>query len=162
MEPNEALGVAAQVAVALAGFAGVVVVFRSGSLHEWSKADKFRLRLLLSNSLTPLGLCLVGVLLLSAKISPDTIWRWCSGVAAAVLFRMAVVYVRDFRGVPRVELQTAGASAPLFYVGGMIGTLVTLLQLYNTVLLNAFWPFFLAIVTLILAAMVQFVRLVIH
>ena len=162
MEPNEALGVAAQVAVALAGFAGVVVVFRAGSVHEWSKADKFRLRLLLSNSLTPLGLCLVGVLLLAAKISPDTIWRWCSGVAAAVLFRMAAVYVRDFRSFPRVELEAAGASAPLFYVGGVMGSLVTLLQLYNVAILNSFWPFFLAIVTLIFAAMVQFVRLVMH
>ena len=162
MEPNEALGTAAQVAVALAGFAGVVVVFRSGSVHEWSNADRFRLRLLLSNSLVPLGLCLVGLLLLSAKISPDTIWRWCSGVAASVLFRMAFVYVRDFRRLPRAELQAAGASAALFYVGGVIGTLVTLLQLYNIAMLNAFWPFFVAIVTLIFAAMVQFVRLVIH
>ena len=35
MEPGEALSTAAQVAVALAGFAGVVVAFRRGSLHDW-------------------------------------------------------------------------------------------------------------------------------
>jgi hypothetical protein len=34
MEPGEALGIAAQVGVALAAFAGVVVVFRRESLHE--------------------------------------------------------------------------------------------------------------------------------
>jgi len=34
MEPGEALGIAAQIAVALAGFAGVVVVFRRESVHE--------------------------------------------------------------------------------------------------------------------------------
>ena len=50
MEPNEALGIAAQVAVALAGFAGIVVVFRPQSVHEWSRLDRFRLRLLLHNS----------------------------------------------------------------------------------------------------------------
>jgi len=43
MEPGEALTSAAQIAVALAGFAGVVVAFRSSSLHEWSLLDKFRL-----------------------------------------------------------------------------------------------------------------------
>jgi hypothetical protein len=53
MEPGEALTTAAQIAVALAGFAGVVVTFRSKSLHEWSQRDKFRLWLLLGNALSP-------------------------------------------------------------------------------------------------------------
>jgi hypothetical protein len=44
MEPGEALGIAAQIAVTLAGFAGVVVVFRRESVHEWSPPDKLRLR----------------------------------------------------------------------------------------------------------------------
>jgi hypothetical protein len=49
MQPGEALGTTAQIAVALAGFAGVVVVFRE-SVHDWSTIDKFRLRLILSSS----------------------------------------------------------------------------------------------------------------
>jgi hypothetical protein len=36
MEPSETLSTAAQIAVALAGFAGVVVVFRRESGHDWS------------------------------------------------------------------------------------------------------------------------------
>jgi hypothetical protein len=39
MEPGETIGIAAQ--VALAGFAGVVVVFGRVSAHEWSPIDKF-------------------------------------------------------------------------------------------------------------------------
>jgi hypothetical protein len=54
MEPGEALSTTAQIAVALAGFAGVVVVFRRESVHEWSPIDKLRLRLLLTNSILPL------------------------------------------------------------------------------------------------------------
>ena len=53
MQPSEALSASAQVAVTLAGFAGVVVAFRSRSVHEWSKVDKFRLQILLSNSALP-------------------------------------------------------------------------------------------------------------
>ena len=55
MEPGEALGIAAQIAVTLAGFAGVVVVFRREAVHEWSEIDKLRLRFLLANSILPHG-----------------------------------------------------------------------------------------------------------
>ena len=81
MEPSEALGIAAQIAVALAGFAGVVVVFRREAVHEWTGIDKLRLRLLLANSILPLGLCMLGLLLLTIKPAPPGIWRWCSGIA---------------------------------------------------------------------------------
>jgi hypothetical protein len=67
MEPGEALGIAAQIAVALAGFAGVVVVFRREAIHEWSGIDKLRLRLLLANSILPLGLSMLGLLLLTRR-----------------------------------------------------------------------------------------------
>ena len=60
MEPGETLGIAAQIAVALAGFAGVVVVFGRVPAHEWSPIDKFRLRQLLTNSILPLVLCMIG------------------------------------------------------------------------------------------------------
>ena len=39
---------------------------------------------------------------------------------------------------------------------------VTLLQLYNAVLLNAFWPFLTAIVVQLIAAMFQFARLILR
>jgi hypothetical protein len=75
MEPGEALGTTVQVAVALAGFAGVVVVFRTESVHQWSAVDKFRLRLLLGNSVIPLTFCLFGLLLLVFSPPPTGIWR---------------------------------------------------------------------------------------
>ena len=85
MEPGEALTTAAQIAVALAGFAGVVVAFRSSSLHEWSLLDKFRLWLLLGSALAPLLSCLFGMLLLTIKPTPFPIWRWCSGFSLLLI-----------------------------------------------------------------------------
>jgi hypothetical protein len=76
MEPGEALGIAAQIAVTLVGFAGVVVVFRRESVHEWAPVDRLRLRLLLTNSILPLCLCMMGLLLLSIKPMPPGMWRW--------------------------------------------------------------------------------------
>src|SRR5438309_3645885 len=87
MEPSEALSTAAQIAVALAGFAGVVVVFRRESVHDWSAIDKFRLRLLLTNSILPLALCGIGVLLLTVKPAHAGIWRGAGTKPFGVLHR---------------------------------------------------------------------------
>jgi len=97
MEPGEALSSAAQIAIALAGFAGVVVVFRRESVHEWSPADKLRLRLLLTNSILPLVLCMIGLLLLTIRPAPAGIWRWCSGFAFVASLLVAITMTKIFR-----------------------------------------------------------------
>lgn len=97
MEPGEALGIAAQIAVALAGFAGVVVVFRRESVHEWSAIDKVRLRLLLANSILPLGLCMMGLLLLTLEPMPPAVWRWCSAIEFVVFLFFVVTMAKTFR-----------------------------------------------------------------
>src|SRR5260370_39838786 len=85
MQPSEALSASAQVAVTLAGFAGVVVAFRSGSVHEWSNVDKFRLRILLMNSAIPLVLSILAMLLSSTALDQDRVWQGCSVVAFVIV-----------------------------------------------------------------------------
>jgi hypothetical protein len=158
MEPNEALGVAAQVAVTLAGFAGVVVVFRPNSLHEWSPIDRFRLRLLLHNSICPLAFALFGMLLLTIKPTPEWIWRTCS--LFGLLFQLpgTIVAIKSSRSL--AAHQFAGANKILFYTIGVLGVATQILQLINIALLNLFWPFFLSIVLHLITGMLQFMRMV--
>ena len=160
MEPGEALSAAAQLAVALAGFAGVVVVFRSGALHEWAPIDKLRLRLLLSNSILPFTLCLLAMLLLSIKPVPPWIWRGCSGLALAFLLPFAVITTKGARSLTGNELDLTGSSRFIFYVIGALGTAAMLLQIYNLIVLNVFWAFFATITVQLLAGIFQFVRLI--
>jgi hypothetical protein len=160
MEPGEALGTAAQVAVALAGFAGVVVVFRTESVHQWSAVDRFRLRLLLGNSVVPLTLCLFGMLLLILNPSPTGIWRWGSGFASAVLFPYGLLLGRSARGIPRGEFPADLTTTLIFYPLFLLAWAFSCLQLYNLIFLGAFWPFFAVIVFQLFAAMIQFVRLI--
>src|SRR5437879_8651734 len=89
MQPSEALTTAAQVAVTLAGFAGVVVAFRSGSVHEWSKIDKFRLRILLMNSAVPFVLSILGITLASTNLDPVMVCRLCSLLAFVMIILIA-------------------------------------------------------------------------
>jgi hypothetical protein len=159
MEPSEALSTAAQIAVALAGFAGVVVVFRRGEVHEWSPIDKFRLRSLLANSLLPLGLCMIGLLLLTVKPALIDVWRWCSGVALVAFLAFGIAVHTSFRRLHLQQLQRASANL-IFYSTATLGWGATLLQLYNIALLGAFWPFLTGIVVQLVAAMFQFARMI--
>jgi len=159
MQPGEALGIAAQIAVALAGFAGVVVVFRRESIHEWSPVEKFRLRLLLVNSILPLGLCTIALLLLTIEPALTSVWRWCSGVAFVFLLVFGITNTTTFLRLNLRESQSA-PSKIIFYLTATLGTAVMLLQLYNIALLGAFWPFFAGIVLHLVGAMFQFARMI--
>ena len=158
MEPNEALGIAAQVAVALAGFAGVVVVFKPDPVPHLTRLDRIRLQLLLHNSVCPLAYALFGMLLLCVKPAPDSIWRWCSGFALAFQAPGAFIAFRNARNLTPEEYRNS--SKPLLYGIGAMGFLALVFQVCNVATLNLFWPFFLFIVAHLIAGMLQFLRMV--
>jgi hypothetical protein len=160
MEPSEAFSTAAQIAVALAGFAGVVVVFRRESVHDWSPIDKFRLRLLLINSILPLALCVIGLLLLTIRPTPTAVWRWCSALALVVLFPFVMTTAKGWRSLDPHLLRRERAAGSPFHLFAILGIGAMLLQFFNIAILNAFWPFFTGIVVHLLAAMVQFARII--
>jgi hypothetical protein len=160
MEPGEALSTAAQIAVTLAGFAGVVVVFRRESVHDWMPIDKFRLRFLLTNSILPLALCVIGLLFLTIEPVPTTIWRWCSGFAFVTFVLFAIMSSRSFRRLDPQQLRRERAAGLPFYLFSILGAGVMLLQFFNIAILNAFWPFFTGIIVHLLAGMTQFARII--
>jgi hypothetical protein len=160
MEPGEALSTASQLAMALAGFAGVVFAFRSGALHEWAPTDKLRLRLLLSNSVVPLLACLIAMLLLSVKPPPPWIWRACSGLSLALMVPFGLSTMKGVRAIQSGGLSIVGTSRLLLHGLGILALVATLLQVYNVVALNAFWAFFATIVVQLVAGILQFVFLI--
>lgn len=160
MEPTTALSVSAQIAVTITGFAGVVAAFRNDSVHDWGEVEKFWLRLLLINSILPLMFSMIGLFLLSLSPVLPAIWRWCSGISMLFLVPFAIMIVRTLLGFAPGQLEAAGGTRFTSYALVITLTAVCLLQLLNLATLAAFWPFFGAIVALLLGAMYQFVRLV--
>ena len=135
MEPTAALGVSAQIAVAIAGFAGVVAAFRNDPVHDWHQVEKFWLRLLLLNSILPLTFSMVGLFLLAVTYDSPAIWRWCSGLATLFLFPFAIMIIRTVvRFVPG-QLEAAGGTRFTSYALVTILTAVCLLQLCNVAIL---------------------------
>jgi hypothetical protein len=158
MQPSEALGVAAQVAVTLAGFAGIVVVFRPESVHQWSALDRFRLRLLLANSALPLGYSLFGMFLLTIDPPLINIWRWCSGFAFLTQLGFLVAARSPRRIIPPAEFQAV--SKIMYYSVSALASIALVLQVINVAVWNRFWPFFGAIFVQLIAAIAQFVRMI--
>jgi hypothetical protein len=160
MEPSTALTTSAQIAIGIAGFAGVVAVFRTGSVHDWGRVEEFWLRLLLVNSILPLAFSMIGLVLLAITPVPPAIWRWCSGFATLLLLLYASVILKTLVGFAPGQLEAAGGTKLTSYSLLALLGIISLLQLGNVATLAAFWPFFGAIVALLLGAMYQFVRLV--
>jgi len=94
--------------------------------------DKLRLRLLLTNSILPLCLCIIGFVLLTIKPMPPGIWRWCSGVAFVFFVLFVITSGRIFRRLDLREVEQKRFTPVVFYVFAAIGTPVLLLQLCNT------------------------------
>jgi hypothetical protein len=162
MEPGEALSVAAQIAVALAGFAGVVVAFRSSSLHEWSPMEKFRLLILLGNALVPLFACLFGMLLLTIKPTPLFLWHWCSGFSLLLSFPFGFSTWRRLSDLGPAVIKNMGSYRYVFYMVGILGTAVSLLQVYNALVSGVFWLFYAAIIFPLAIGTLQFALMILR
>ena len=76
---SETLVGIAEIAVALAGFTGVVVVFGSRSQGSWHPGDRLRLSFLLESSLTAGGFALLTLVLLQVFPQPASVpWTTAS------------------------------------------------------------------------------------
>jgi hypothetical protein len=160
MEPGEALTTAAQIAVALAGFAGVVVAFRSKSLHEWSQRDKFRLWLLLGNALVPLFDCFFGMFLMTIKPTPLSIWNWCSGFSLLLGFPFGFLTWRRLAELGPTVFPNMGVYRYFFYLVGGLGTAVILSQVYNALVSGVFWLFYAAVIFPLAIGTLQFALMI--
>jgi hypothetical protein len=160
VNPSDALSASAQIAVAVAGFAGVVAAFGSQPIREWSVVDRMRLRFLLIGAVLPLLLSLFGLAMLAAEVPLNRAYATCSLVAFLVNGAWEVLGLRAVRRIPRRELVEARWNSPIYATQwSVIGALV-LLQAYNAWVLQAFWPFFALIIAQTGSAVVQFIRLV--
>jgi hypothetical protein len=98
--------------------------------------------------------------LLSTNLDVATIWRLCSLFTFIMLVVMGSSYGAALRSFSPKEFKASGGRTAIFYTGGVAGIAVTVLQLYNVITLQTFWPFFSSIASLLVLAMLQFILLV--
>jgi hypothetical protein len=77
MNPPDAFQTVAEVAIALAGFSGLLVAFRK-SAGPLSNVQKYRMRILFSLSFGALFLSLLPAIILNLDVSEDKLWVYSS------------------------------------------------------------------------------------
>jgi hypothetical protein len=160
MDPDRYFIATAQISLAIAGFAGIVAAYRNQSVHDWGQVERLWLRLLLFNAILPFTFSLAGIFVLAADPFQSSKWRWLSGFAAICLLPYAVTIIHRVRRFAPGALTAAGSSPFVSYGLVFILIAVCLLQLWNAAIGSVFWPFFAAILSLVIGALFQFVRLV--
>ena len=147
----------AEIAVALAGFTGVVVAFGSRGQGAWHPGDKLRLGFLLESSLTAAGFSLLALLLLSLAESEALTWAAMSGIWALFMpgslwsSRKRIAQNADAHGdVDKVANRITGA---LFWV-------LVAVQIANVLVWREFAPFLAALLSNMAGSAMQFSRLI--
>ncbi len=149
MEPFDALSLCGEIAIAITGFSGVVLVFGERNGSEWSEVDRVRFRMLFTGTITPLGLIALASVLTAAELAEPLTWRVCSLVYAV---SASTTVFLNLRAAARADSGDANLQVPRFQTvwrGGTIALfgvlLVLLLQFANLFALHAFWPVLVAV-----------------
>ena len=158
MEGSDALGMIAEVGIAVAGFAGVIATLRAPGGRIGAYAA-FRIGNLFGTSAEAVLLALLPFALHFAGMANATIWALSSSAMAALV---AAVFLASIR----IGIATApepGDRAPGFrlvfgYVVA-IQTGIIVLQLANAVFFRQLWPFYLGLLALTAHSLFQFAYL---
>ena len=149
MEPFDALSLCAEVAIAILGFSGIVVVF-GGYSHDETSEGLFQT--LFRGTLIPLGIIAIASILDAAALERAQIWRICSAIQAVALSLVLVSAQspirRGGRVAPRMRLPIVGAIAVLS------------LSIWNAASHHAFWPVLLVVWWAIGVSLFAFVGLI--
>lgn len=161
MAYEEAFSTLAEVAIAIAGFSGIVSVFGRRSQGQWSAAERTRLVGLLIQSFQALLFCVVPFVLLSIPVSESTCWRSLSlllGItrigSIVLLFRANIAAFR----IPRSEREISVVLSATFIAGDLL-TFVALMA--NAFAFGVVWPYLAGIIWLLIQAAALFTRLVV-
>jgi hypothetical protein len=147
MDPADALSTVAELAVAFAGFSGIVTALSRREQGSLFPEDRIRIAVLIGASLSTTAFALLPLALWEVAGTPARVWTLSS--AAYLPYGLAILFVseRDFRRA-RVEDPAVVRRVSSFpqrlstYVGF---PLVIALQLANVALWHQFSPFFVAL-----------------
>ena len=153
MEAEGILIALAEVAIAIAGFSGIVVALQYRAA-VWSDIDKIRFSGLLQESFASVSFSFVPIVLHLMHPHEPFVWRWTSGLW--LVYIVCTVFYR-IRQLPRFAAPDTSKVA-LGFAFSVLG-ISALLQIANVGWLTASWPHVVTVMLTLLLAFVLFVRL---
>lgn len=154
MEYRDTLSTLAEVAIALAGFSGIVSIFSSRGAGGWSVRDRTRLVKLLERAFAALFFCVTPLVAEFTPVEEPAIWRVGSiGFAIYLIYPIATL-LRERSSASASGLSVAVGA--LYFAGD---TICLALLVYSAVALGAAWPYVCAVLWLLAVGSIAFVRL---
>ncbi len=157
MEWSDALGLIAEIGIAITGFAGVVAALRAQGGRMGAYAA-FRIGLLLVQSATAALLALFPFALHYAGLSSSTVWALSSSVLAGViLFVGFLAGPLIYRRVAPAALEDRAPGLRRIgpYSFAYMGVIVAL-QLTNVASIHMLWPFYVGLLGITGYSLFQF------
>ena len=150
--PSEVLLIGiATLGVTLAGFAGVVAVFREDD--TWTDVHSFRLRVLVRNSLGVRFMSLLPLVFLSGLGDERAAIGAASGSSAAWMLLTIVQLQRQW-------LRISKLTVPANVMSTLLALLATALFALNAIALERAWPYVTALCLVLLTAALAFQRMI--
>lgn len=146
-----------EIAVALAGFTGVVVVFGSRSADSWLPGDHLRMGFMLEASLTAGGFSLLALVLFSSMHNARDSWAITSALWA--LYMVYSLY-KSRRQIRENLEHHHDIDKTANHVVFSLFSLLIALQVINVVLWREFAPLLAALVLNLAGSAMQFARLI--
>lgn len=158
MTGESALLTTAEVAVAFAGFASVVTVFRRREAGGWDPQDAIRFQLMITTSLSVVLFALLPFPIRFFGASEPTVWSASSSLLAVYVLVASGLVVRR-----TLALTAARALNPFiswaFVTGGVIATALQLLNAVGVLFERELGPYFLGLLYLLVLSGVSFARM---
>jgi len=152
MNWSEALGNAIEVAIAMAGFSGIIVAVGRRGAGEMTSADQLRLRVLLTASGVAGAFAFAPFVLLDTGLEEGLVWRIGTAVqgvwfVAIMLYRrrqarqLGVIFTPSTRRLVAIYLPTIAVLS------------------FNAAVLGKAWPYVLGVIVQLFIAFMTFVQL---
>ena len=135
ISPAETLIVMIEAAAALAGFAGIVATLRS---DRWTELDSLQIKNLLSCAFSALFVSILALLLLHAEVAEGLTWRILSATWVIVGLMATIENGFAYQKLQKTSGQAVISAANLVWFGSALAVIA--LQVYNTLVVAAFWP----------------------
>ena len=157
MEAASTLEVLAEIAIAIAGFSGVIAAL-SIRTSQWSDLDKIRLRALLQSSFGTVLFSLLPLVLFSTTLRSPTIWVIVSSAWLVYMGVSTIPFV--LRATRKSDSAPDGLRRlPIALFLGIVGSVVVV-QVLNVTTLRTAWPHLAAMLGGLIAASTAFLRLI--
>jgi len=160
MDETQALTGVAEAAIAMAGFSGVVVVFRRSG-DPWLPEDRFRLAVLIVSSLTTAAFAFLPLVLWEIAGAERRVWQ-VSSASWAIFGIWFIAWGRSRRASLESEdpaIRDRVAPGMFNVVSYGVAPFFVGLSLVNVAFWGAFTPYLAALVWGLVASGIQFARI---